>query len=213
MLRYNGTGQITLNVQTSIFQYAVNLSQVTFGAYTISFDGVGSLYGMNLASAMVSSLTINFASLSGSLCYGIIQGEEFFDTSSSNSTFDSGFCIGTTQMQNVELACTHCNSCDPSCDVCSDSSNSQCSSCNLGYFLQPSFMGCDSGCPPGFYGNSNNGECAYCHQSCASCSGSGSTACTSCNVNYYRQPNSSACLGTCPSGYYQNNVSNVCQSN
>lgn len=103
--------------------------------------------------------------------------------------------------------------CDTSCNVCADSTNSQCSSCNSGYFLQPSSTICLSTCTTGYYGNTTNGICTLCDTSCSTCTGASNTQCPSCNSGYYLQPSSTTCLSTCPStNYYPNSTTNTCKS-
>lgn len=53
-----------------------------------------------------------------------------------------------------------CILCDTSCSACSDTSNTQCSACNSGYYLQPSLATCLSSCPPiGYYIDGTTNTC------------------------------------------------------
>jgi proprotein convertase subtilisin/kexin type 5 len=93
-----------------------------------------------------------------------------------------------------------CSSCHYSCDGvsgCTGSSSNQCNGCNSvthNRLRNASTNNCD--CAPGFYNVVNQAICQACDVSCATCSGAGSSLCTSCPDSVIsRRVNS---LPTCP---------------
>ena len=105
-----------------------------------------------------------------------------------------------------------CALCDTSCAVCLDGTNTRCSSCNPGYFLQQGSTICLDSCPAGSWPNSRSSTCENCDISCAICSSSDNTQCSACNPGYFLQPSSTICLSTCPDHYYTNTSFNSCES-
>ena len=105
-----------------------------------------------------------------------------------------------------------CADCHTACSVCTGSSDTQCSTCKSGYFLQPApdDTTCSSTCPVGYWQDTDNHICASCNAACAACTGSASTQCSACKSGYFLQPNSATCLDSCPIGYWGNPTSNLC---
>ena len=106
-----------------------------------------------------------------------------------------------------------CTPCDISCATCSDSANTSCTTCRLGYYQQPSLpMLCLKTCPDGYWSDSSLTNCYKCDSKCASCHGFLNTACDSCNSGYFLQPSpkNTTCGTTCPDGYYGNSFTNTC---
>ena len=105
------------------------------------------------------------------------------------------------------------------CKTCIGSYNYSCTSCINGRYLYPvSPSGqCVNPCADGFYGDNSNNQCARCFQgtglgnpySCRTCSGSGSSACTSCNPGTWLT--GGQCLNACPLGTWPDSSTNICQ--
>ena len=64
-------------------------------------------------------------------------------------------------------------------------------------------------CADGYFAD-ENGVCTACHPSCAKCSYSGASACTSCASGSYLQ--GAVCLVNCPAGTFGNAATGLCQS-
>ena len=107
-----------------------------------------------------------------------------------------------------------CSACDAACSLCTGSSNTQCLTCNSGFFLQPvpQDTTCISSCPLGFWEDATNHICAPCDYSCESCLGGTNNQCTACKPGFFLQPASTICLDSCPSGYWGNTTNNVCSA-
>ena len=104
-----------------------------------------------------------------------------------------------------------CVQCHASCSQCTGSSNTQCTACKSGYFLQPSSTTCLDSCPDGSYKDTTNHICPPCDTSCSKCTGSLSTQCSACKSGYFLQPSSTTCLNSCPStGYFKDTTNHVC---
>ena len=87
---------------------------------------------------------------------------------------------GTTQPANVRLAKKVCA---VHCEVCTSNQVGDCSLCSNGYFAHPFTSACDSMCTPGYYPDVTTRKCLLCSPSCATCSGPGDSACSSCGTN------------------------------
>ena len=104
-----------------------------------------------------------------------------------------------------------CAECNVACTVCSDGTHTQCTSCQLGYFQQPSSSICLNSCPDGYWEDSTNHICATCDPACSVCSAQTHTQCTACKPGYFLQPSSTSCLNTCPTpGYWEDTTNHVC---
>jgi len=57
-------------------------------------------------------------------------------------------------------------------------------------------------CPNGYYNNLSDHKCAACNSACATCSGSGTSACLSCSATYFLQASTSQCVSSCDPGQY-----------
>ena len=81
-----------------------------------------------------------------------------------------------------------CSTCDATCATCSGAGRSQCQSCLGGWWLYNGYSGsycknCNSkaDCPvSNSYCGLPDNVCYYCDSTCATCSGSDSSSCTSC---------------------------------
>ena len=109
-----------------------------------------------------------------------------------------------------------CAPCNAACTTCLDETNTQCSTCNTNYYLQPPPAGttCDSTCPNGYWRDDTINKCQPCHNSCSICTGPGNDQCSACNSGFFRQPapSDTTCLNSCPVGYWKDTDTNVCTS-
>lgn len=69
---------------------------------------------------------------------------------------------------------------------------------------------CLQSCPNGTYEGLQNSilVCLGCDPACKSCAGSGSTACSECNSEYFLEQRT--CAAACPAGKYGNRDGNIC---
>ena len=108
-----------------------------------------------------------------------------------------------------------CSLCDRSCRTCFGPSNDGCSSCQAGFFLQPSSATCLPSCPDaaGYWANPSTNECLPCSKDCETCNNLGSDSCLSCKKGSYLIEASGTCVASCPEeGYYPNSVPNTCSA-
>ena len=103
-----------------------------------------------------------------------------------------------------------CDTCNAACAICTGPSDTQCSACNSGYFLQPSSTTCLDSCPIGYWGNTTSNTCMECDIACSNCTNATNTACSACNTGYFLQPSSTTCLSSCPNGSFPNSTGNLC---
>ncbi|XP_076844464.1 proprotein convertase subtilisin/kexin type 5 isoform X2 [Brachyhypopomus gauderio] len=103
-------------------------------------------------------------------------------------------------------------SCDPECseDGCDGPGPHHCFSC-LNYFLKfkNGTRTCFSECPQGFW--SERKRCKKCFTSCATCTGGLSNQCSSCEIGYYLDKETSSCMTSCPDGYYISHEEKLCR--
>ena len=133
-------------------------------------------------------------------------------------------CPSGTFADPVTQACLPC---DATCAECQGAGATGCTACrSIGHhaFLAPiardgSFGMCVSGCPDSMHADAKR-QCRHCHESCKSCSGPGSTACTACEDNTcgehgvclpdtrpLSQPHplgGSQCVSSCAHGFFAN---------
>ena len=120
-------------------------------------------------------------------------------------------CLNTCPTEYWQDTATRkCMPCDNACSDCLDGTHTQCSSCKLGYFLQPSSTICLNSCPDGSWEDTTNHICSSCDISCSVCTGANNDECSSCNSGYFLQPSSTICLDSCPVGYWRDTTSNIC---
>ena len=180
------------------------------------------LVGDSLTSTAVLSFEFTFTSAGDYLCFGIstilnlnlfpLQGTDFYASSGNGACVqpanaNGGYFVGLTTGTCLCLPCgSSCSSCT------SPNSNSACTACYTGYYLQPSPQSttCLTTCPNGYWKDDNNHICSPCNSSCSRCSGPANTQCSSCNSSYFLQPNSTTCSKSCPSGYDSNSINNIC---
>ena len=107
----------------------------------------------------------------------------------------SATCLDSCPSGYWEDTTNHiCSPCDPSCSEYLDGTNTQCSSCKPGYFLQPSSTICLDSCPTGYWRDTVNHICSPCNDACSKCTDSTVNQCSACNPGYFLQPNSTTCL-------------------
>jgi proprotein convertase subtilisin/kexin type 5 len=77
----------------------------------------------------------------------------------------------------------NCQKCPVQCTLCTGPSNTECSACSSGNYLQPApfTTTCTSTCPLHYYANNTLHECAACDGFCLTC-GSAATDCLSCKA-------------------------------
>lgn len=106
-----------------------------------------------------------------------------------------------------------CLACHVGCKVCTGSSQSSCSSCNLGFYLyEPdSLTVCNSTCPAGqFASELELAVCILCDSTkCLECVNS-SSICTVCHPNVGVWLFNATCMTQCPDGYEANNITFEC---
>ncbi len=104
-----------------------------------------------------------------------------------------------------------CYSCIPPCFTCSVLLTN-CTSCVSPNYLMASNNTCLSNCPSGYATNINTSACDSCNIVCSTCFGSTINECIACKnvsgINYYL--NNTSCLANCPSGFYNDSISNLC---
>eukprot|EP00828_Plagiopyla_frontata_P047387 TRINITY_DN873_c0_g1_i8.p1 TRINITY_DN873_c0_g1~~TRINITY_DN873_c0_g1_i8.p1 ORF type:complete len:2601 (+),score=459.84 TRINITY_DN873_c0_g1_i8:925-8727(+) len=76
---------------------------------------------------------------------------------------------------------THCLACQSPCAECVGNATN-CTACKENYYLLNN--SCPDTCPDGMQRDKNKWICDYCYKTCKTCTGSESTDCISCNVNY-----------------------------
>ena len=140
----------------------------------------------------------------------------------------SGKCIAlcsSTQWNDpMTGACQNCfqSTTGPSysCLSCRGGSSSNCSSCSSGSYLYPAVIGdCLGTCPAGYYGDSTSNTCELCAKdysnmlkSCRICSAKTLNDCLSCYSGAYLHPAAGGpCLPSCPTGFWADNSTNICQ--
>ena len=107
-----------------------------------------------------------------------------------------------------------CVLCDNSCFTCSANGSKNCLSCKINTYLQDitGTSSCLTTCSEGKYPDTITLKCLSCHDSCKTCSAGDVNSCKSCNSPNYLQStlSASACLTTCPDGYYPDTISRDC---
>ena len=108
-----------------------------------------------------------------------------------------------------------------SCATCSGGLETDCNSCNSGYFLYPNTGGhCLKSCPSGFWSDSLTRKCMPCYSSlagpyysCTTCWEGANDNCNSCNSGTFLHPNTGGqCLELCPDGFWGDSATNKCMS-
>ena len=127
------------------------------------------------------------------------SGPSYTECSACNTGFylqpTSTSCLNTCPTGHWKDDTNHiCAECHFACSNCADGTDTQCSACNPGYFLQGS-------------------TCTACHSACSACTGSFNTQCSACKINYYLQPapSDTTCDSTCPDGYWGDDATQSCQ--
>ncbi|EAR90268.2 zinc finger lsd1 subclass family protein (macronuclear) [Tetrahymena thermophila SB210] len=99
------------------------------------------------------------------------------------------------------LSGSACVPCNQQCQTCNGTSDHNCSTCRIGFYLQPVNQVqaiCTLFCNSGYYANKLLGSCVQCDQSCSECADQ--VSCSKCNNGYYQisgQPLCSQCKATC----------------
>ena len=119
----------------------------------------------------------------------------------------AGQCASTCPIGWFPQSATNtCEVCDVTCYSCSGPCALECLSCVSPLWLVGA--SCLASCPPGQFGAiqlDGTQVCFVCDASCLTCSGPGSTSCTSClstSANPFLLNATSECLAACPAGFY-----------
>lgn len=99
---------------------------------------------------------------------------------------------------NYYLDWSLCKQCDPLCGTCSGPSSSLCLSCASGKFAVAATNTCVSACSdyaPSYY--LDGSTCRQCDPLCATCTGAGSSSCSSCASGKYLVDGTSTCVSAC----------------
>ncbi|EWS76484.1 zinc finger lsd1 subclass family protein (macronuclear) [Tetrahymena thermophila SB210] len=106
--------------------------------------------------------------------------------------------------QNI---CKKCESKFQNCDSCNQSN---CLSCNVGYYLDVQTYSCVVNCPKGMYGSNFTKQCEFCDQKneCEICDPQKPNNCTKCISSLYLQ--NGFCTLNCTDGTYPDS-NNICQ--
>ena len=62
----------------------------------------------------------------------------------------------------------------------------------------------------GYYKDTLSSKCSPCHSACLTCFGEDTTQCLSCQSGYFFLQSLSACLSSCPTGYWTDMSKNTC---
>eukprot|EP00347_Sterkiella_histriomuscorum_P003120 403365514 len=102
--------------------------------------------------------------------------------------------------------------CAEGCQNCAGLESFQCQNCYSGFFFFEST--CVTSCENGYYGDSDQRNCASCHSTCTTCSGGSNYDCSSCANGFFMQEDGSGdqyCTKNCRRGYYPSLLTNKCE--
>lgn len=128
-------------------------------------------------------------------CLSTLSPSQYLAGNTCVATCPSGFYGNVST-----LTCTGCVS---PCATCTSASS--CLSCVVGSNLFQNT--CSSTCQDGTY--VSNGVCSPCSAGCKTCSGTAAN-CGTCNSGYFMVVSTSSCVTTCPSGLYQDPMTQTC---
>ncbi|KCV67592.1 TKL protein kinase [Fonticula alba] len=117
---------------------------------------------------------------------------------------DAGTC-GTDCPADMAVNDTHraCAPCHDTCASCQTPGNAHtCLACPRDRFMHREAAICLDACPEGQYGDVALQGCALCHDACRTCHGPANGHCLACAPGLHLQPDSGACLATCPEGFF-----------
>ena len=118
-------------------------------------------------------------------------------------------CVNTKEFYNTPTV--QCEPCHPSCSTCSGFLNSECFSCENGFFLENSTTCVASCTSDSEFENAGNNRCDSCHSTCKTCSASTKNDCLSCNIVRFLE--SSKCRTACSlDNLFENSITNKCDS-
>ena len=137
-------------------------------------------------------------------CTGPSSSECLSCTSSSTPFLHSGSCIASCPVDgtfvDVQGSVNLCTACHSTCQQCSGSGSTDCTSCpSSGTPLMDSGA-CVSACPDGKY--ESGGSCVACDLSCSTCTAAGASSCTACLAGGVFDSDAGTCTYTCPVGQY-----------
>ena len=144
---YSG-GTLTFNTTPTFFQGTYSEESVSFdlSANTITLTGIGILTSKTFSqTAPPPDFEVTF-SIGEVGSIGLAFGG--LEDSTAGVVVNSLGVMGSS----VTLVCGQfCEACDSACATCTGGSSSQCTSCNSGFFLQPSSTTCLDTCPTSYY--------------------------------------------------------------
>eukprot|EP00347_Sterkiella_histriomuscorum_P010294 403376857 len=148
-------------------------------------------------------------------CLSCKTGKIFYETSNCVDNCDDplvvqGTILGFYKQTETVLTKTFelCIKCHPYCAKCTGGSNTQCQSCQAGFFLVGTST-CSDVCTAGQWPNQLTRKCEACHADCKTCTGPSNSECLSCNDPTKFQQ-SGSCVNKCNNGYYPDSIK-VCQ--
>ena len=130
----------------------------------------------------------------------------------------NGSC-NTCASDGLSIVNSLCVVCDPTCEKCTGTEATQCTTCYYGTFFYPEKNQCLRSCPAGYWEEASSSSCQLCYNStsssssfsCKTCSGGSNNECLSCNAGTFLYPNTGGqCLASCPEGYWEDDSTNTC---
>jgi len=150
-----------------------------------------------------SSLTCPSCHYSCRTCTGPSASQCIDCSTTSHRTIEINSCFCNPRYYDNGLAI--CSSCHFTCYTCSSSTSTSCLTCAVSDFRI--ILSSNNSCPcmVGYYSlSSPNSVCALCHYSCWTCTGSGKSACASCNTTTEFRSSTSLPQCPCNNGYFDN---------
>lgn len=146
------------------------------------------------------------------LCLTCFSGYYFQPTSTNVSS-----CLTFCPLDGywADSSSNKCVACASSCKRCTGPTNSMCTVCNNGYYLQPNSMTCDATCPQNYFPDSTSNTCKPCDSACTICTGSTPSSCSACQPGLYLLQAGTSCLTSCPTtfknrGYWTDTLHYIC---
>lgn len=213
-VQFGGPGAVRFGVNLDFITfkmgYGITLDDTT-GRLSNNYTGYSTLIGKTLANGNMLRFRVGFDEGEGWICAGFIESDDInnvlLNSVISNQT--RSVCSMSTLLK-FDIEGKSCKGCSVECKVCLDKTNTQCSICNSGYYLQPSSTICRSTCPLGYWADEKTGICRKCDSRCSQCSGPTSSECSACSVGFYFFPNTTSCITTCPTRFSKSESERLC---
>ena len=199
------TGYVCVGLKASFYESQEQLDSTGFGTgIAICAEGTDNVILQQRGSLAPAACTV--CNVAPELCDYCSSGYYLqMDLVTCASTCPTGYW--TNPISNI------CSACNSSCQDCTGSSNTQCTSCSSEYYLQPNSTSCLNTCPDGYFKDTQALTCDPCNSACSTCTGPNNGLCLTCQVGFYLQPDTAMCLTTCPSNYYQEASTQTCHGN